>query len=330
MIRPAWPDGRNRVEEVLGDHGGPVVTDVTLVHKHRILNVKFGNEAARVMVRHWHPEERTGPRKVLIAIHGMAGTGLDFRYLALRLAIAGWHVVVPDLPGHGSSTWFGRTKAYTLSDMASVLSALCKAFDATDGQACFIGSSMGSGLIAGFLAAYRIPAKAVILNDNALSFDPNLQRYIAHMRAEPLSFATREEAEAQLMARNRDLFGQADDHQIDPDAMQRYLNARIIERDGSFRFAFDRAFIGTDETLEERYPDFTEIIAGISAQRIMLMFGEHSPFRISPVVQLVQEIRPDIVYRTVAGAGHAPRLMTPQQVDIVRTFLERDAATPRS
>jgi pimeloyl-ACP methyl ester carboxylesterase len=306
------------------------VTDVTLVHKHRTLHVRFGNEVARVVVRHWHPQERTGPRKLLIAVHGMAGTGLDFRYLALRLAVAGWHVVVPDLPGHGSSTWFGRTGAYALSDMASVLSALCKAFDATDGEACFIGSSMGSGLIAGFLAAYRIPAKAVILNDNALGFDPNLQRYIAHMRAEPQFFATREAAEAQLAARNRDLFGQADDHQIDPDTMQRYLNARIVARDGGFRFAFDRTFIETDQMREDRYPDFTEIIAGISAQRIMLMFGEHSPFRTSPVVPLVQEKRPDIVCQTVAGAGHAPRLMTPQQVDIVRRFLERDEDAPRS
>lgn len=306
------------------------MTDVTLVHKHRILRVKFGNEAARVMVRHWHPQERTGPRKLLIAVHGMAGTGSDFRYLGLKLAAGGWHVVAPDLPGHGKSTWFGRTNAYALSDMARVLTVVCTAFRAADGQACFIGSSMGSGFIASYLAATRIAAKAVILNDNALSFDPNLLRYLAYMRAEPQSFATREAAEAQLTARNRDLFGQADEHQIDPGTMQRYLNARIVARNDGFGFAFDRAFIETNAMREERYPDFTNIIAGISAQRIMLMFGEHSPFRISPVVQLVQQMRPDIVCRTVAGAGHAPRLMTPEQVDIVRTFLDRDADTPRS
>jgi pimeloyl-ACP methyl ester carboxylesterase len=299
------------------------MADPILVHKQRILNVPFGDRVARAVVRHWHPQERTGLRKLLIVVHGVTGSGLDFRYLALKLAAAGWHVVAPDLPGHGRSTWFRLNNAYALSDMARFLLALCKAFRATDGEACFIGSSMGSGLIAGFLAAYRIPAKAVILNDNSLNFDRTLDRYLAYMRAEPQSFSTREEAEAQLRTRNRDLYGQADDHQIDAATMQHYLNSRIVERDGGFQFNYDRAFLGTDEIGEANYPDFTALITGIQAKRIMLMFGEHSPFRLSPVVQRVQEIRPDIEYRTIDGAGHAPRLMSPQQVEIVRSFLER-------
>lgn len=60
-----------------------------------------------------------GPTVVLV--HGWAGRAADWRHLAIDLAAAGWRVVTPDLPAHGTTTGT-TTTVFELSDaLAAVL-----------------------------------------------------------------------------------------------------------------------------------------------------------------------------------------------------------------
>ncbi len=130
---------------------------------------------------------------MLFAIHGLTGTGPDFRYLAGNLAATGWQVCAPDLPGRGLSSKAGSSSAYSLN-----LNNLTLTFDAVPGHfngrhlpVCFLGSSVGSGLLAAYLAVRKLPAAAVIPNDNALEFDAYLMRCLEYLRNEPRSFGPR-------------------------------------------------------------------------------------------------------------------------------------------
>lgn len=60
----------------------------------------------------------TGP--VVLLVHGWAGRGADWRYLAADLIGGGWRVVVPDLPGHGTTPG-RRTDLYELGRAVSAV-----------------------------------------------------------------------------------------------------------------------------------------------------------------------------------------------------------------
>lgn len=64
-----------------------------------------------------------GDGATVVLVHGWAGRGADWRHLAARLVEAGWRVVVPDLPAHGSTAGT-RTDLYELGRaVAAILGA---------------------------------------------------------------------------------------------------------------------------------------------------------------------------------------------------------------
>jgi pimeloyl-ACP methyl ester carboxylesterase len=83
----------------------------------------------------------------LLAVHGFTGAKEDFWGQAGRLAERGWHVVMPDLRGHGASP--GPVSGYDLATMASDLVALadCRGWS----RFAVVGHSMG-GMVAQRLA----------------------------------------------------------------------------------------------------------------------------------------------------------------------------------
>ena len=94
----------------------------------------------------------------------MTGGGFDFDYLAERLAVAGWQVICPDLPGHGRSTQFNESDAYSTGNMSRVLAALFRAYARRNLPLSVLGTSWGGAAMLLFLAAYRLPVDALIVN----------------------------------------------------------------------------------------------------------------------------------------------------------------------
>ncbi|MGH9226561.1 MAG: alpha/beta fold hydrolase [Acidimicrobiales bacterium] len=80
----------------------------------------------------------------LLAVHGFTGAKEDFTELVAPLAEDGWHVVAPDLRGHGASDCPAGQDAYDLgffvSDVLGVADAL--GFD----RVALIGHSMGGAV----------------------------------------------------------------------------------------------------------------------------------------------------------------------------------------
>jgi len=296
------------------------------IHRTAGHDVVMGPHKGRLFVRQWLPKSGTGP--ILIAIHGLTGSGMDFEFMAQRLAGVGWQVICPDLPGHGRSTHFKNSEAYATGHMSRALATLSGIYARGSEPVSVLGASWGGAAILLFLAAYRLRVRALIVNDIAFEYDPYLDRYTRFLRKEwDRRFSSLEEARRQLMARNHVLFRQRDNDRIDPNVMRRHLNAHIGRTfAGKYRFNYDRAFMRRGRIVPGSYPDYRTVMASLRADRIMLMFGEHSPFRDSATVQSLRRDDRRVEYVEIPGAGHAPRLMTEGEVAIVREFLERRAA----
>lgn len=96
-----------------------------------------------------HSIAEAGAGEPLLLVHGFTGAKEDFADFLDGFADRGWHVVAPDLRGHGASDAPLEEEAYSLDEMAADILALADAL----GWETFdlLGHSMG-GMVAQVLA----------------------------------------------------------------------------------------------------------------------------------------------------------------------------------
>ncbi|MCU1451425.1 MAG: putative hydrolase or acyltransferase of alpha/beta superfamily [Acidimicrobiales bacterium] len=103
--------------------------------------------------------------RLLLLVHGFTGAKEDFTEVVDRLAEGGWHVVAPDLRGHGNSDHPSGEDAYDLEIFADDLWALADVLGWE--RLVLLGHSMG-GMVAQ-VAALRHPQRleALVLMDTS-------------------------------------------------------------------------------------------------------------------------------------------------------------------
>jgi pimeloyl-ACP methyl ester carboxylesterase len=133
----------------------------------------------RLTVSEWNP----GADRKALLVHGLTSVGASWWRVASRLASAGYHVVAPDLRGHGRSP---HTETYHLADMASDLLLLGRGWDVA------VGHSLGGPIVAA--AADPGWARRVVLVDPLLEspdegLDDLVGRLVTELRADPKAIA---------------------------------------------------------------------------------------------------------------------------------------------
>lgn len=93
--------------------------------------------------------EAGGGGRPLLAVHGFTGSKDDFTHLVEPLAGRGWHVVAPDLRGHGASDHPPGRESYDFPLLAADVLALAGALSWD--RFTVVGHSMG-GMLAQLLA----------------------------------------------------------------------------------------------------------------------------------------------------------------------------------
>ena len=112
---------------------------------------------------------RGDPKRVVLALHGSAGSGTALHPLAAALNEAGATVIVPDIRGHGGSGVRGDVGyAGQVSDDLDDLRALI-ASDYPDSALTLMGFSMGGGLA--LREAARAPTDRLVLLSPYLAHD---------------------------------------------------------------------------------------------------------------------------------------------------------------
>jgi pimeloyl-ACP methyl ester carboxylesterase len=256
----------------------------------------------------WGPPEG----EPVLCVHGLTRTGRDFDALAQALAAEGRRVICPDIFGRGTSDWLPDPSLYAVPAYAQALAPLLGGL----GRRCdWVGTSMGGMIAMALCAMPDIAPRRLVLNDIG-PFIPGaaLARIGAYLALD-LEFSSFAMLEAHLRAVHAP-FG------LLTDAQWRHLaltSARMTSRgrivphyDPAIRVPF-AALSGADIALWEIWPMVAE-------RPVLVLRGEASDILDAPTAARMSEAV-GVTLETIAGCGHAPALMEPGQIALVRRFL---------
>jgi pimeloyl-ACP methyl ester carboxylesterase len=264
---------------------------------------------------YWEWGDAANPR-VLICLHGLTRQGRDFDTLA-RAMIDRYRVVSVDVVGRGRSDWLDDPMGYVLPQYVADIVTLLARLDAQTVH--MVGTSMGGLIALGVAALKHSPVGKLVLNDVGPRLDPaglaRIGGYVGQVRrwktldeaADALwsistGFGphTREQwlalTEPQLKTDGNDLVPRSDpDIALPFKAITPELAAA---GEAALWQSFDRV----------RCPAL--LIRGADSDLLTHATAQEMSAR-GPRPQLVE----------LPGVGHAPTLVQPEQVQVVREFL---------
>jgi len=260
---------------------------------HRLAYVGWGDPAA----------------EPVLCVHGLSRTGRDFDVLAQALADQ-FHVICPDLPGRGLSSWLPQPDLY---QPASYVAALGHLLAVIGRRVRWVGTSLGGicGMVVA--AAPGTPISRMVLNDIG-PFVP--QAALARIRdyiGELPHFADLAAAEAYLR-RVHAPFGKL------TDAQWRHLAETSVRAvpEGGLALHFDPALTEPILAATPQDMDLWKVWARIEIPMLALRGAESDLLLPETLQQMAEKAATHIV----PDCGHAPALMDAPTIAIVRSFLE--------
>jgi pimeloyl-ACP methyl ester carboxylesterase len=264
----------------------------------------------RLAYREWGDQRN---RDVLVCVHGLTRTSRDFDELARTLS-SQFRIVCPDVAGRGDSERLADPKLYTwaqyVADMVTLIARL-------DVEAVnWLGTSMGGFIGMALAAQPGSPVKKLVLNDAAPVIGKTaLERIGSYVGAAP-SFASLEEAEKYV----RGISAPFGPHS---DAQWRFLAETWVRRheDGSFRPHYDTRIAEIYRaTMPEKDLELWHLYDAVRCPTLLVR-GEHSDVVSRQTAAEMARRGPRAKVAEVRGVGHAPTLLQPEQIAIVRDFL---------
>jgi pimeloyl-ACP methyl ester carboxylesterase len=291
----------------------------------------------RLSYREWG--DAANPR-VLICVHGLTRSARDFDVIAAALC-RHYRVICPDMPGRGESDWLRNPMEYALPFYVADMVTLIARLDVPTVH--WLGTSMG-GLIGMALAALpQTPISRLVLNEaGALVSGVSLRRIASYLGQWPAmpDLAAAEDYVRRVCAP----FGPHSD------AQWRALTEAVVKPldphrpEGGWRMHYDPAIAlpfqagaglvaaGSAENragqAEPMLPD-VDLWPLWDAVRCptLLLRGAESDLLSADTARAMTRCGPQappLQLKELPGIGHAPSLLQPEQVALVREFLLRD------
>ncbi len=264
----------------------------------------------RVAYRDWgHP---LCPR-VVVCVHGLTRNGRDFDTLAAALCDR-FRLLCPDMPGRGESDWLPDVNDYAFPTYLTTLTALLA--HAHVERVAWIGTSMG-GLLGMVIAAQaNTPVTRLVLNDVGPVIAPAaLTRIAAYVGLDPV-FDTFAALEAHIREVSAP-FGALTDAQWTELARS---TARQTS-DGRWRLKYDPGIAVPFRNANVAVPDLWAIWDAIRCPTLLLR-GAESDLLAADTAAAMQMRGPRPRMVEFAGVGHAPMLLSADQIAPVAAFLE--------
>ena len=222
------------------------------------------------------------PGPAVVLIHGLTGRAALWSDVATRLADEGYHVIAPDLRGHGTSPRPGNysLEAHT-ADVVHLLEST--------GPACLVGHSLG-GAVAWHVAAARpdVVRCLVIEDQHPNATTGGWQYWMDWATSWPLSLPTREAGIGHLQAEGR--------------SVDWWSASLEPAKDGTWGWAFDvTAVVESARSLWET--DSWDTLAGLYAPT-MIIRGGLSPHLEGHVAQRMVHTIPHCKLVTIPEADH--------------------------
>ncbi|MGH8583713.1 MAG: alpha/beta fold hydrolase [Gammaproteobacteria bacterium] len=247
-----------------------------------------------------------GAGPALIIIHGLFGSGNNWRTLALRLA-ARSQVMLPDLRNHGGSPHYERMG---YEDMAGDLLGLLDARGIR--EASLLGHSMGGkvAMTLALLAPQRV-RRLIVADVAPIRYEVGFTEVIAGLHAiERREPATRAEADTLLA-----------EHLADP-RLRQFLLQNLRSTPAGPRLRINLAAI---ESAMDRLRGFPELPAATPFEPPTLFIrGARSRYLLPEHLTLIRRLFPNATMVSITGAGHWLHAEQPEPfLAAVQGFLDR-------
>jgi pimeloyl-ACP methyl ester carboxylesterase len=251
--------------------------------------------------------------RVLVCLHGLTRVGHDFDDLARSLA-GRYRVVCPDLVGRGNSDWLADPAHYVppqyVADMVTLIARLN--VEAVD----WVGTSLG-GLVGMALAAQaRTPIGKLVLNDVGPVLKADALQRIGDYLGSDMRFASFDEAHDYIRAISAS-FG------LKTEAQWKQLTTVSLKPNGTgYRLHYDPAIAvpfratNTGAADVELWP----LYDAVRCPTLVLRGADSDLLERETLAQMAAR-GPKAATSVIPGVGHAPMLMDPDQIAIVRDFL---------
>jgi pimeloyl-ACP methyl ester carboxylesterase len=257
-----------------------------------------------------------GNPRVCVCVHGLTRNGRDFDELGNALQ-QHWRVACPDVVGRGDSDRLADPAGYGYPQYLGDMNALVARCDVA--RVDWVGTSMG-GLVGMMLAAQpNSPIRRLVINDiGAFVPKAGLERIAGYVGKDP-RFASLAEAEAALR-RTADTFGLKTD-----DEWRRFTERSVrAVGQGQYGLAYDpaiaKAFSGGPVEDIDLWAVWDKVRCPV-----LLLRGADSDLLLKETAKEMQLRGPGCTVVEFAGCGHAPALMDPAQIGVVRDWLTGDA-----
>ncbi|HEU4457810.1 MAG TPA: alpha/beta hydrolase [Methylibium sp.] len=262
---------------------------------------------------------------VVVCVHGLTRQGRDFDSLAQALA-ADFRVVCPDVVGRGRSDWLADPTGYQVptyvADLVTLIAAL--GLDPRTPQVDWVGTSMG-GIVGLALASMRDGrghslVRRLVLNDVGPAITADSVQRIGNYLGQPKRFASEQEAADYFWSISQG-FG--------PHTPKQWLalSRPQIKRDGAewisrydpgIALPFKAANAATarigEALLWQRYDSLT--------CPTLVLRGAESDLLTRETAEAMTQRGPKAKLVEIAGVGHAPTFVAPDQIAVVREFLK--------
>jgi len=248
----------------------------------------------------------------LVCVHGYTSSAQAFNAPARQL-LERFHVIVPDVRGHGESAW-SPEGAYQYRDQAADLAAIAELL----GLARFslIGTSMGGIIAMTYAGEHSERLARLIINDIGPDAETGSQRITQMVGSRPDEFATLEDAVAYRRQMSPIVAGRRLEDQEE-------LALGVLRRraDGRWVWKMDPQYV------QQRVapgppvrPPLWPVLQRVSCPTLVV-WGEDSDVLSEPQARRMAETLPKGQLVSVPGVGHAPTLVEPVVLAALGRFL---------
>jgi pimeloyl-ACP methyl ester carboxylesterase len=264
---------------------------------------------------YWEWGDAANPR-VLVCVHGLSRQGRDFDTLARAMA-AEYRVVCPDVPGRGRSDWLRDPASYAIpqyvADMVTLLARL------QAGELHWVGTSMGGLIGLGLAALAGSPVGRLVLNDVGPAIEYAALERIGTYLGMPVHWRSLEEAAEQLRAISLG-FG--------PHTPEQWLalsRPQLVADGDGFKPHYDPAIAVPFRGITPELARAGEAMLWRSYDAVrcptLVLRGAESDLLSRATAAEMARRGPQARVHEFEGVGHAPTLVQPEQVAVVREFL---------
>jgi pimeloyl-ACP methyl ester carboxylesterase len=275
----------------------------------RHLSCLSGSGFHRVVYTEW-PGPSGAP--TLMCVHGLTRNGKDFDTIAESLS-ARYRVICPDMPGRGRSERLKNPAEYAYTNYVQDCAALIARLDVDSVD--WLGTSMGG--IIGMIAASQpgTPIRKLVLNDIGPCLSKEgLERIASYIGLDP-TFPSLEAFEAAIRKLAAP-FGPLTDEQwrkMARDTAQQ-------KPEGGWGFAYDPAIGEAFKAGPVKAIDMWPMWDTIRCPTLTLRGGESDLLPREAAEEMTRR-GPKTKLVEFQGIGHAPALLSEDQIDTVRDFL---------